>query len=187
MNSYIFWLTFSYIYHFFSRTMATSLGYVLMNWTSTFSKRNKRKKNNIKNNVPPITTKETIGCQTFHVDEGKFLVKMINFRSDFLVHDENHQLPFHDSNSDFESNEFKMAIIIMKRFWNSIYVNCLCMNLIIPYLVTIALPFLREKGNPSFYLWIDLNILIGNMTTLAYCQIYDGIFFFFSFWKNALT
>jgi len=40
-----------------------------MNWTSTFSKRNKRKKNNIKNNVPPITTKETIGCQTFHVDE----------------------------------------------------------------------------------------------------------------------
>merc|ERR1712223_975250 len=44
-------------------------GYVLMNWTSTFSKRNKRKKNNIKNNVPPITTKETIGCQTFHVDE----------------------------------------------------------------------------------------------------------------------
>ena len=25
------------------------------------------------------------------------------------------------------------------------------------------------------------------MTTLAYCQIYDGIFFFFSFWKNALT
>ena len=53
------------------------------------------------------------------------------------------------------------------------------MNLIIPYLVTIALPFLREKGNPSFYLWIDLNILIGNMTTLAYCQICDGIFFFF--------
>ena len=96
--------------------MATSLGYVLMNWTSTFSKRNKRKKNNITDNVPPITTKETIGCQTFHVDEGKFLVKMINFRSDFLVHDENHQLPFHDSNSDFESNEFKMAIIIMKRF-----------------------------------------------------------------------
>jgi len=45
------------------------LGYVLMNWTSTFSKRNKRKKNNIKDNVPPITTKETIGCQTFHVDE----------------------------------------------------------------------------------------------------------------------
>ena len=94
INSYIFWLTFSYIYHFFSRTMATSLGYVLMNWTSTFSKRNKRKKNNIKNNVPPITTKETIGCQTFHVDEGKFLVKMINFRSAFLIHDKNHQLPF---------------------------------------------------------------------------------------------
>ena len=96
--------------------MATSLGYVLMNWTSTFSKRNKRKKNNIKNNVPPITTKETIGCQTFHVDEGKFLVKMINFRSAFLIHDKNHQLPFYDSNSDFESNEFKMAIIIVKRF-----------------------------------------------------------------------
>ena len=76
--------------------MATSLGYVLMNWTSTFSKRNKRKKNNIKNNVPPITTKETIGCQTFHVDEGKFLVKMINFRSAFLIHDKNHQLPFYD-------------------------------------------------------------------------------------------
>ena len=50
--------------------MATSLGYVLMNWTSTFSKKHKRKKNIIKNNVPPTTTKETIGCQTLHVDEG---------------------------------------------------------------------------------------------------------------------
>ena len=50
--------------------MATSLGYVLMNWTSTFSKKHKRKKNNInKNDIPP-TTKETIGCQTLHVDEG---------------------------------------------------------------------------------------------------------------------
>ena len=39
--------------------MATSLGYVLMNWTSTFSKKQKRKKN--KN--PTIST-ETKGCQT---------------------------------------------------------------------------------------------------------------------------
>ena len=60
------------------------------------------------------------------------------------------------------------------------------MNLIIPYLVTIALPFLREKGNPSLYLWIDLNILIGNMTTLAYCQICDGIFFFFFFLEKCI-
>jgi len=41
-----------------------------MNWTSTFSKKHKRKKNNIKNNVPlTTTTKETIGCQTLHIDE----------------------------------------------------------------------------------------------------------------------
>ena len=62
------------VYHFFFfRTMATSLGYVLMNWTSTFSKKHKRKKNNIKNNVPlTTTTKETIGCQTLHIDEGNF-------------------------------------------------------------------------------------------------------------------
>ena len=54
--------------------MATSLGYVLMNWTSTFSKKHKRKKNTInKNDIPP-TTKETIGCQTLNVDEGMYLL-----------------------------------------------------------------------------------------------------------------
>merc|ERR1712141_615894 len=41
--------------------MATSLGYVLMNWTSTFSKKQKQKRK--KNKNPTIST-ETKGCQT---------------------------------------------------------------------------------------------------------------------------
>ena len=44
--------------------MATSLGYVLMNWTSTFTKKKNRQKN--KNSVTKVhnNAKETKCCQT---------------------------------------------------------------------------------------------------------------------------